>query len=167
MIIKMLDYPAIERARDFAAIKHAGQQRKHTGEPYIVHPERVANIVADHPLCSTDEIVAAFLHDTVEDCDCTEREIFDSFGRKVAMYVRQLTKAKGIKKDVYYADLYNCSRLTCIIKLADRLDNVTGLDKCPADFQRYYRKDTRILLPYIQWADKDMAKLIEEKIESL
>ena len=73
----------IEKAIQFATEAHEGQIRKYTGEPYIVHPLAVMETVStvEH----TDEmLMAAVLHDTVEDCDVTLDDIVSHFGPIVA-----------------------------------------------------------------------------------
>jgi (p)ppGpp synthase/HD superfamily hydrolase len=80
------------RARLFANVRHAKQVRKYTGEPYITHPFKVAEIVrlAD---CFTETMVsAAWLHDTVEDCGVTCPELAAIFDPEVASMVARLSK---------------------------------------------------------------------------
>ena len=77
----------LEKAIQFATKAHEGQVRKYTGEPYIVHPLAVMETVAtvEH----TDEmLMAAVLHDTVEDCDVTLDDIVTEFGEIVARFSR-------------------------------------------------------------------------------
>lgn len=90
-----LDY----RAFKFAEEKHRGQIRKYTGEPYIVHPVRVATYaqIFKYTLGDPFMVPAAYLHDTVEDCGVKISEIQNLFGETVADYVLGLTE---------YCDLY-------------------------------------------------------------
>ena len=80
----------IGRARIFAGLAHGSQKRKYTGEPYIVHPVEVSEIVAWHN-GSKEMIAAALLHDTVEDTDVTIDDIRNEFGNAVALLVDDLT----------------------------------------------------------------------------
>ena len=91
------DYDKIREAYRLAAELHSGQTRQ-SGEPYIVHPIAVAEIVAELGL-DTDSICAAFLHDTVEDCsDKTSlSEISRRFGKDVALLVDGVTKIRNIQ----------------------------------------------------------------------
>ena len=89
---KKYDIDKIRKAYLYAADLHEGQFRN-SGEPYIIHPIAVAEIVAALGL-DTDSICAAFLHDTVEDCsDKTDIETIEKeFGSEVEMLVSGLTK---------------------------------------------------------------------------
>src|SRR5438067_1506809 len=78
------------RARDVATCAHLGQTRKYTGDPYIVHPATVADLVRAVP--HTDEMIAAaWLHDVVEDTTTRIQTIYDMFGTVVGDLVRDLT----------------------------------------------------------------------------
>jgi (p)ppGpp synthase/HD superfamily hydrolase len=81
----------IHHAKMWAGMHHKGQVRKYTGEPYIEHPEAVAELVREAGL-SDIAITAAILHDTVEDTGATMEDIEELFGDKVAEYVWYLTK---------------------------------------------------------------------------
>ncbi|NNM01818.1 MAG: bifunctional (p)ppGpp synthetase/guanosine-3',5'-bis(diphosphate) 3'-pyrophosphohydrolase, partial [Gammaproteobacteria bacterium] len=84
----------IRRAYLFGAEAHAGQTRQ-TGEPYIHHPLEVADILADMHM-DQDTLVAAILHDTVEDTHVSIERIRRGFGREVAAIVEGLTKLTQI-----------------------------------------------------------------------
>ena len=83
----------IARAQAFCIAAHAaiGQRRKYTGEPYHIHPLEVSAIVSRTPGCTQEMIVAALLHDVVEDTHVTLDLIARQFGTVVAAYVEQLT----------------------------------------------------------------------------
>ena len=76
------DVDLIRKAHDFSAKVHTGQKRL-SGEPYLIHPIAVADIIADLKL-DVPSIVGALLHDTVEDTLTTLDEIKSSFGREIA-----------------------------------------------------------------------------------
>jgi guanosine-3',5'-bis(diphosphate) 3'-pyrophosphohydrolase len=123
------------RAFDVGAQAHEGQTRK-TGEPYILHPVAVAEILArmrmDH-----DSVVAAVLHDTIEDTPLTKQEITDQFGESVANLVDGVTKLDKMKfRTRTEADAESFRKLmlamsrdlrVIFIKLADRLHNMRTL----------------------------------------
>lgn len=97
----------IEQAYLFAKEKHAGQYRK-TGEDYIIHPLNVAMILttiyADY-----QTIAAGFLHDVLEDCDCTPEEMEEKFGSEVTKLVQGVTKLSKIHfstENEYLIDYY-------------------------------------------------------------
>ena len=81
-----------QRAKAFAEHHHAAvnQKRKYTGEPYIVHPAAVVELVRGVPH-TQEQLAAAWLHDTVEDTEVTIEEIEAKFGREVAALVEMLT----------------------------------------------------------------------------
>ncbi|MBU3839737.1 MAG: HD domain-containing protein, partial [Candidatus Ruminococcus intestinipullorum] len=85
----------IERAKAFAQWAHEGQFRKGTSIPYIVHPIEVAEIVSE--MTEDEEVIsAAFLHDTIEDCqEVTEELIREQFGNRVAQLVAQESEDKS------------------------------------------------------------------------
>ena len=79
------DLDKIAQALDFAAQAHAGQKRK-SGEDYIYHPIEVAKILVAYD-CDTDSIIAALLHDTVEDTAVTLEQVRKLFGEEVSSLV--------------------------------------------------------------------------------
>lgn len=122
----------IERARAFATERHAGQTRKGAAqEPYITHPQAVAELVAGWG--GTPEwIAAAWLHDTVEDCPPTNLEELQTlFGAEVSMIVAELTDDKSLPKPERKAQqVRNAGKKTpgaALIKIADKTCNVRTL----------------------------------------
>ena len=85
----------VRKAYEFAAKKHADQKRR-SGEPYIIHPTQVANILARMKM-DEETLAAAFLHDVVEDTDTTLQQLKEMFGAKVAMLVDGVTKLGKIE----------------------------------------------------------------------
>ena len=146
----------IERAYLFAKEKHTGQYRK-TGEDYIIHPLNVAMILttiyADY-----ETIAAGFLHDVLEDCDCTPEEMEEKFGAEVTKLVQGVTKLSKIHfstENDYLIDYYKKIIVgmsedvrVIIIKLADRLHNMRTLWATPPDRQKVKAKEAlEILAP--------------------
>lgn len=136
------DMERIRKAFDFACEAHCKQKRK-SGEPYIIHPIAVARIIAEELELSTDAIIAAFLHDVVEDTDYTIEDIRQLFGNGVAFLVNVVTKQKkeeyehSKQIDNYQQMLssvqYDIRAL--LIKLADRLHNMRTLSSMRPDKQ--------------------------------
>ena len=91
------DMLRIRDAFELARHAHSSQKRK-TGEPYILHPIAVASICAKELMLDANPVIAAFLHDVVEDTDFTIEDIESRFGSDVAFLVRVVTKQK---KDKY------------------------------------------------------------------
>jgi len=138
------DKKEIRKAFDVALEAHGNQRRK-TGEPYIFHPIAVAKIVAYEIGLDTTSIVAALLHDVVEDTDYTVEDIEQLFGENVARIVSGLTKISHLNKDQnasIQAENFRKMLLTLhddvrviLIKIADRYHNMITLDAMPQDKQ--------------------------------
>ena len=139
----------VQKAFDFA--KHAHRNvRRRSGEPYILHPVAVAQIVVDGIGLGYKSISAALLHDVVEDTDCTVEDLRKLFGDKIATLVDGLTKIKNVldNKDKTGAQDLSAESLQAenfkrilltlnddvrvvLIKLADRLHNCRTLEYMP------------------------------------
>ena len=135
----------IQRLRDafeFAREAHSPQKRK-SGEPYIIHPVNVARIVAEELELGVDPVIAAFLHDVVEDTPYTIEDIKERFGEDVAFLVGVVTKEKKDKyiqskqvdnfRQILASMQYDVRAL--LIKLADRLHNMRTLNSMRPDKQ--------------------------------
>jgi len=136
------DMARIKAAYDFAAYAH-GRQRRKTGEPYIVHPIAVARICGVELRLEANVIIAAFLHDVVEDTDYTLEDVRSRFGDDVASLVRVVTKP-GKDKYEMSKQLDNFKQMLnamqgdirgILIKLADRLHNMRTLQSMRTDKQ--------------------------------
>jgi len=143
-------------AYEFGAHAHEGQTRL-TGEPYISHPVAVAQMLADMHLDSKT-IVAAILHDVVEDTDVDLSEIEEQFGTEVAALVDGVSKLDQMEftsRAEAQAESFRKMMLAMIedirvilIKLADRLHNVSTLDAMPREKQvRIARETLEIYAP--------------------
>ena len=124
---------------EFAAEAHATQKRR-SGEPYIIHPIAVATILAKELEMTDDTVIAAFLHDVVEDTDHTIEEIQERFGEDVAKLVDAVTKRKKANYE-YSKQVDNYRQIlesvhydvrALLIKLTDRLHNMRTLDSMTA-----------------------------------
>ncbi len=135
----------MQRVRDayaLAAEAHKEQRRK-TGEPYIIHPIAVARIVAEELELGANPVIAAFLHDVVEDTAYTIDDIRERFGDDVAFLVGVVTKQKKEKyekskqvdnyRQILASVQYDVRAI--LIKLADRLHNMRTLDSMRPDKQ--------------------------------
>ena len=120
---------------EFAAEAHATQKRR-SGEPYIIHPIAVATILAKELEMTDDTVIAAFLHDVVEDTDHPIEEIQERFGEDVAKLVDAVTKRKKANYE-YSKQVDNYRQIlesvhydvrALLIKLTDRLHNMRTLD---------------------------------------
>ena len=136
------DMVRVERAYLLAAEAHSEQRRK-SGEPYIIHPIAVARIIAEELELGANPIIAAFLHDVVEDTDYTIEQIRERFGDDVAFLVGAVTKQKKSKyqhsKQVdnfrQILDSVSFDIHALLVKLADRLHNMRTLSSMRSDKQ--------------------------------
>lgn len=151
---RLIPFTRKERASfDMAKRAHKGQTRSDKS-PYIHHPTRVAEIVRKFKSSKKikDLISAAHLHDTIEDTNTTEKDIKNLFGSLVASLVKELTSDKEqidkVGKTEYLLNkMKSMSSYGLVIKLADRLDNVSDLKtaKSPAWRDKYKRETEDIL----------------------
>lgn len=132
------DMARIHEAYELAREAHAEQKRK-SGEPYIIHPIAVATIVSEELKLGANPVIAAFLHDVVEDTDYTMDDICQRFGDDVAFLVSVVTKKSTgnyeISKQVdNYKQMLNSIHYdirALLVKLADRLHNMRTLGSMP------------------------------------
>src|ERR1035437_7753593 len=133
--LKPQDIGLVEQAYEFSDAAHQGQLRQ-SGDPYISHPVAVAQIVADWQL-DAQAIVAALLHDVMEDTAVTKEEISARFGKPVADLVDGVSKLDRLESQTpAEAEAENFRKMllamasdvrVMLIKLADRLHNMRTL----------------------------------------
>ncbi|HEX3892708.1 MAG TPA: bifunctional (p)ppGpp synthetase/guanosine-3',5'-bis(diphosphate) 3'-pyrophosphohydrolase [Terracidiphilus sp.] len=144
------DVSLIRKAWEFCVQHHKGQMRA-SGEPYIIHPLEVAEVLAEMKLDAT-AIAAALLHDAVEDTPATSEEIDASFGDQVAHIVEGVTKIDKIQfanredrqaENVRKMLLAMVSDVRVVlIKLADRLHNMRTLEHLKPDRREAIARET-------------------------
>jgi GTP pyrophosphokinase len=140
----------VARAYEYGASAHDGQTRK-TGEPYITHPVAVAQELGRMHL-DVEAIVAALLHDVVEDTDVSLDDLKENFGEQVAALVDGVSKLDQIQfrsRAEAQAESFRKMMLAMIedirvilVKLADRLHNMQTMSAMPADKQRRIARET-------------------------
>jgi len=148
------DSKKIREAYLFAEKCHRGQFRK-TGEEYIIHPLNVA-IILTEIYADKETIMAALMHDVIEDCDVEKEEIEEKFGKEVAYLVYGVSKLGRINfstENEYLIDYYKKIIVgmsedvrVIIVKLADRLHNMRTLWALPEDKQKKIAKETMEIL---------------------
>ncbi len=164
----------ITQAYVFARNAHEGQKRR-SGEPYIIHPVAVAQILAEMGM-DTDSICAALLHDVVEDTPVTDQQIRASFGESVEQLVDGVTKIGQIPFSATQEEQQNenirkmflaMSRdiRVIIIKLADRVHNMRTLAFMPEEKRRFKAKET--LEIYAPIAHRLGIRAFKEELEDL
>ncbi len=162
--------PAFISAAAFAAFKHRDQRRKDAkASPYINHPIALADVLANEAAVR-DVIVlmAALLHDTIEDTDTTAEELKNHFGAEVAVIVVQVTDDKKLKKaerkrqQVLHAS--SISNQAKLVKLADKICNLRDMQVAPpADWGIERKRE------YFDWAKQvvDQMRGVHPKLEAL
>ena len=146
------------KALQFAAGKHQRQRRKGVdASPYINHPIEVAHLLADvGGVTDLDTLVAAILHDTIEDTETTPDELVALFGRRVRDIVAEVTDDKALDKEVrkerQVEHAPKLSPQAKTIKLADKTANLRDVvESPPADWSLARR------LEYLDWTERVVA----------
>lgn len=126
-----MDSPLIFHAIQFASAAHAGQYRKNSRVPYLIHPLRVSRILIEAG-CSETLAVAAVLHDTVEDCFVTYDQIQRLFGPEVADLVRGASEPDKSapweqRKQHTIEFLRTAHNGTLLVSVADKIDNIRSI----------------------------------------
>ena len=146
-------------ALEFAALKHRDQRRKdEAASPYINHPLAVANLLYAHGVRHRVPLLAAVLHDTIEDTATTREELVAKFGEDVAAVVCEVTDDKSLPKDrrkqLQIEHAPHMSTHAKLVKLADKTCNVRDLtDSPPAKWPHERRAQ------YFVWAKAVVAGL--------
>ncbi|ARK80123.1 phosphohydrolase [Burkholderia pseudomallei] len=137
----------------FAADKHRNQRRKdHEASPYINHPIALANVLANEAEVDDERVLlAAVLHDTIEDTETTEQELMRLFGKEVADIVMEVTDDKALpkaeRKRLQVEHAAHISRRAKLVKLADKICNLRDIAKSPpADWSVERKRE------YFDWA---------------
>ena len=169
-----IDRERVESAFVYACVHHADQRRR-SGEDFIIHPVGVAKICAGMRL-DTETLCAALLHDTVEDTSASLEEVKEAFGEEIAGLVDGLTKLTGLtfqSRDEAQAENYRKMMVAMatdirviLIKLADRLHNMRTIAAMPKQKQIEKARETldiyapiahRLGIHAIKWELEDLA----------
>lgn len=161
-----------DKARRYATKAHAdaGQRRKYTDEPYIVHPAAVVELVRS---VTDDEtlLAAAWLHDTVEDTDSTLNDIRSHFGDAVAELVDMLTNRgdqpgqnRTARKVAHFRHTQQASPQAQTIKLADIIDNTRSIVHFDAHFARVYLIEKRVQIRMLKAGNPTLWRQAEQVI---
>jgi GTP pyrophosphokinase len=172
-ILKEGDAKLIKRAFTISMEAHKEMRRK-SGEPYIFHPLSVAEICVEEIGLGTTSIIAALLHDVVEDTDIQLKDLEQIFGKKIAKIIDGLTKIKGVFEYGTSAQAENFRKMlftlsedvrVILIKLADRLHNMRTLDSMPRNKQLRVSSETIYL--YAPLAHRLGLNAIKTELEDL
>ena len=141
-------------AASFAAQRHTGHQRKgNDKQPYINHPLEVANLIANvGQVDDIDVLIAAILHDTVEDVGVTKDDIVKQFGERVAGIVMEVTDDKTLPKEerkrLQVEHAPHLSPEAKLVKLGDKISNISDVTNNPPDGWDLQRRKQ-----YIDWGE--------------
>jgi (p)ppGpp synthase/HD superfamily hydrolase len=156
-------------AARFAAEAHQDQRRKRTGAPYVIHPLRVAQRIAEVALppevSREDALVAALLHDVLEDTPVPRVTLERHFGARVLAIVEELTQDKRLPREerirLMIAHAATISPAARAVKLADRLDNLIEMAVMDEAFIRRYLRETHELLEALRGGCPELEDEIE------
>jgi guanosine-3',5'-bis(diphosphate) 3'-pyrophosphohydrolase len=167
------DVELLRRAYVFSAFEHRGQVR-HSGEPYLIHPLAVADLLADMRLDAVT-IAAGLLHDVVEDTLTTIARIEELFGPEVAHVVEGVTKISAIpfsSSEERQAENFRKMLLAMVddirvilVKLADRLHNMRTLNHLPEERRLRIAQETRDI--YAPIANRLGMSKVKNELEEL
>jgi guanosine-3',5'-bis(diphosphate) 3'-pyrophosphohydrolase len=172
-VLKGDDAKQIRRAFTLALEAHKDMRRK-SGEPFIFHPLSVAEICAEEIGLGTTSIIAALIHDVVEDTDIELSDVERMFGKKIAKIVDGLTKIRGVFEYGTSAQAENFRKMlftlsedvrVILIKLADRLHNMRTLESMPRNKQLKVASETIYL--YAPLAHRLGLNAIKTELEDL
>jgi len=157
-----MDMKDILKAAKYAVAMHGDQKRKYTGAPYVSHCFDVAHIVA---MAGGDDemIIAAILHDVVEDTEATVADVEREFGMVVATYVEWLTDVSKpsdgnceTRKRIDREHIARAPDEVQTIKVADLISNTSTIMKYDPNFAKVYLAEKRLLLDVLTRANKSL-----------
>lgn len=165
----MKHWTKIERAaRDYAIAAHAGQHRKYTCEPYVTHPIAVARAARDLGMAE-EAVVAAFLHDVVEDCGKATGEIRSLFGERVAFLVDGMTDRRDAavnraerKRRTRQRFAAWCDSDLHTLKALDLIDNAESIREHDQKFWAVFRLEANVLCQVLELACPELRPRLEE-----
>ena len=156
----------LEKCIEFIKIKHAGQKRKQ-GTPYYTHPLAVQNMLKEKGFGEEYQVTGLF-HDLLEDTDCTEEEILKLSNENVLEAVKLLTKPKGYIMSEYIENISK-NEIAKMVKLADRIHNLSEAKATSIEFQNKYIKETQdwfLELAKETIFEKDLKRVLDELINT-
>lgn len=156
----------LEKCIEFIKVKHAGQKRKQ-GTPYYTHPLAVSNLLKEKGFEEEYQITGLF-HDLLEDTDCTEKEILELSNERVLEAVKLLTKTEGYIMAEYIGNIAK-NNMAKMVKLADRIHNLSEVEHTSKEFKEKYIKETQewfIDLSKETIFEKDLEEILNKMIKS-
>lgn len=166
-----MELPNVVKAIEFAKEAHGSQKRKYTGDPYIVHPIEVATTLANRGF-GEEVIIAAILHDVVEDTPVSNAEISKVFGGKVASLVAMVTDVsmgaignRAARKEMDRQHLAGASSEGKSIKLADLISNSQSILQHDRNFAKTYMREKAALLQVLKGGDPVLYRQASEIVD--
>ncbi len=161
---KPVDETVMDQARAFSVKAHAGQKRD-SGADYATHPAALAELLRMRGLGDTATVAAAYLHDVLEDTAIDEATLREAFGPEITGLVVELTnrapegRSFAEKQAALLEHARRMSLRAKLVKLADRLHNLTEMGVWPAWKQQRYAKAALELLDALRpWPDDRLAE---------
>ena len=140
---------ALDKAIEFAEQMHKGQVRNISKQPYVIHPRAVYSILKSFGINDKTILIAAWLHDTIEDTAATYNTIKNMFNKEIAELVKELSNSKKEimimgKEEYLLKKMLSMSHSALTLKLADRLHNVTDIMQM-SNSEKMYIQTTYII----------------------
>ncbi len=155
----------IQQAQEFAALKH--QDQKYGEFQYTYHTNMVYQIIFDIGVKDEDILIAAHLHDILEDTDTTKDEISTFFGYRVAELVEAVTGRGPTRKERNYnayTKIRDCGDDAVTLKLADRLANVRCSEPNSSHFSMYLKEWSGFKIAFEGFGNKELWSSLENEI---
>ena len=163
-----MDFTLLLKAANYAAEKHKYQRRKGFNQvPYINHPLKVAEVLTDCGEMDANLLIAAILHDVIEDTDANELEVTELFNEEISKLVMEVTDDKDlpytIRKELQVKTAPGLSHKAKLIKIADKICNIRDMINYPVDWSPERK------MSYLDWAMQVVAgcRGINENLENL
>lgn len=166
--------PTLEQAIRIACTYHAGQKRKDGKTPYVFHPISIAFLLTEYTT-RQDIIIAALLHDLIEDTKYTPEELEKDFGTRIkntVMYVTEVERKKWFssnwktRKNTYLDNLKKASQAALMVSAADKIHNLRSLTRSyeaegEAVFNKFgYEKGDRL------WFQREILHILEKRLSN-
>ena len=158
------EHELVKKAARFAEKAHEGQKRKYTGEDYIWHPYEVYRLV-ESVSNNIPALCAAWLHDTIEDCNVTYEDIRKEFGHWVAELVLDLTDVskpsdgnRAVRKEIDRKHTAQAHVEAKTVKLADLISNTQSICQHDKEFAKVYIKEKEALMEVLTEGDARLYK---------
>jgi (p)ppGpp synthase/HD superfamily hydrolase len=166
----MKDYKKLRDAFTYAVGHYDGEVRKGSNIPYIIHPLHILTILRSTGFSDfkdEDLMISALFHDLIEDTEVCEEDIADKFGKKIASIVKELSNPENCDKEDHFRKLSDASYEAKVIKLADRIDNLSDIHSLnwTTEKKRSYLEQGKIILESCGDVQPELAEKLKEIIQ--